>query len=251
MRALRGLMGRFLLPVAVGGGLLALVAQPAHANGVPQLVKLTYLEDLSSWGPKDAEGVLEFSFAEGFLSLEAVGLPRLVGQAYEGWLVRSATNEAISVGQFNAGSDNQASYDVRLPRISDYSLDLFIVTVESLSDPSEGPSEQRSIGGFFSVLDPVAEESQHSETGELSDQDRSATAPDAEGSDAGTQSSAAGDPSGDAGAQSGADAPTRLPETGDAESFISSVRGLALIVAGGVALLWATVRTRKRLRKGG
>ena len=48
-----------ILGITVPGG-------SARANGVPQLVKLTYLDGVSNWGPKNAEGVLEFSFAEAY-----------------------------------------------------------------------------------------------------------------------------------------------------------------------------------------
>ena len=55
-----GLAALALLTAVLSGG------GAAHANGVPQLVKLTYLEGVSNFGPKDAEGVLEFSFAEAY-----------------------------------------------------------------------------------------------------------------------------------------------------------------------------------------
>ena len=35
----------------------------------PQLVKLTYLDGVSNYGPRDAQGVLEFSFAEAYAAL--------------------------------------------------------------------------------------------------------------------------------------------------------------------------------------
>lgn len=242
MTILRTLSLRFLLPLALTGGLLALVVQPAQANGVPQLVKLVYLENLSNWGPQDAEGVLEFSFAEGFLSLEVDGMPRLIGQAYEGWLVRSSTNEAISVGQFNATSAGRVRYEVQLPPITDYSLDLFMITVQSLSDPIDDPSQNRSIGGFFSVLSPPEPPSVGGDVGAAG-----AGAGGTGGADGSSSSSGADG----AEATSTGESPDRLPETGDSTSFIGGLRGISLIVAGGMLLLWATARTRQRMNRGG
>ncbi len=227
-------VSKWLLPLALAAALLAFPSPRAGANGVPQLVKLTYLDSISTWGPEDAEGVLEFSFAEGFLSIDAVGLPRLVGQAYEGWLVRSSSNEALSVGQFNAQADGTARYEAQLPPITDYSLDLFIITVQSLTDPIEVPSQQRSIGGFFSVLQPREDEGSRIDTGPLQGLGSSSSSSD--GSEAGS---------------GGETAPGRLPETGDRESFLAGVRGIALIAGGAIALLWVTVRTRKRMKRGG
>lgn len=236
---------RLLAPLALVVGLLLLVTTPVQANGVPQLVKLDFIEGVSNWGPEDAEGVLEFSFAEGILALEVVGLPRLVGQAYEGWLVRSSSNEAISVGQFNAATNGTAKYEVQLPPISDYSLDLFIITVESLADATTAPSQNRSIGGFFSVLQPQTTEPSRNDTGSFSGTD-DGTGPSLQsGSESGASAEAANEASAGASGQ-----PGRLPETGDSESLFANVRGIALILVGAASLSWAAIRTRRRLQKG-
>ena len=217
------------------------------ANGVPQLVKLSYLEGISTWGPTSAEGVLEFSFAEGFLRLEAEGLPRLVGQAYEGWLVRSASNEALSVGQFNAAADETIAYEAQLPPITDYSLDFFVLTVESLSNGDADPSDDRSIGGFFNVLAPEDPDSSASEIApgtptNLGGSGESPSATSPSGAEPSPDSSAetphltdaitAAPSSPTTVAPNGA-LPQTLPETGDPDGFLSSIRGIALILAGG------------------
>ena len=140
-RALGIRMGLLMLIVALGA--MALSPRPVQANGVPQLVKLTYLEGISTWARRPRRGA-------GVLLLGGVlapgrrwGLPRLVGQAYEGWLVRSSSNEAISVGQFNAASDESVVYEAQLPPIRNYSLDFFVLTIESLSN---GDADPVSIG---------------------------------------------------------------------------------------------------------
>ena len=237
-------------------GVTVMPSRALQANGVPQLVKLTYLEGISTWGPTSAEGVLEFSFAEGFLHLDAEGLPRLVGQAYEGWLVRSSSNEAISVGQFNAASDETVVYEAQLPPITDYSLDFFVLTVESLTNTNADPSVDRSIAGFFNVLAPQEPATTGSEIvpGAPVDLGNGAAEGGAGASDGGASAStpATSGTAPESVASTGqapqsAGAPDRLPETGDPEGFVSSVRGVALILAGGAMLLFAGARTRRRM----
>ena len=128
----------------------------AEANGVPTLVSLRYLEDLSNWGPTDATGELELSFAEGFARVKANGLERLTGESYQGWLVNSETNDAISIGRFNAGAAGSVTYEGTLPPIADFGFDLFIVTVEPDPDDAPQPHSQRSIGGYFDMVGPSA-----------------------------------------------------------------------------------------------
>lgn len=134
----------------------ALAPWAAQANGVPQLVKLTYLEGLSNYGPQDAEGVLEFSFAEAYAKLDAQKLaPAPVGHVYEGWLVKTATNESVSIGTFTPDAAGTVHYETALPPIQDYGFDLFVITLEQ--QPGDGvPSQQRSIAGYFTVVNRSA-----------------------------------------------------------------------------------------------
>ncbi len=144
-----------LLPTLVS---LLLFASPwggasrAHANGVPTLVPLAYIEGLSNWGPEQASGELELSFAEGYARLEASGLPELAGRRYQGWLVNSESNDAISVGRFNADSVLEVDFDGVLPPIADFGFDLFIITVEPEPDDAPQPTSSRTIGGYFSLI---------------------------------------------------------------------------------------------------
>ena len=218
---------------------------------MPQLVKLTYLEGISTWGPTTAEGVLEFSFAEGFLHLEAAGLPRLVGQAYEGWLVRSSSNEAISVGQFNAAADETVVYEAQLPPISDYSLDFFVLTVESLSSEDADPSRDRSIGGFFNLLEPQDPTDPASEIQAGAPPNFGAGPADGTGAGEPSEASDSSDATGEETTPGTELLPDRLPETGDGEGFLSNMRGMMLILAGGAMLAFAGARTRRRARRGG
>ena len=133
---------------------ISLFAQPGpvRANGVPTLVQLSYLDGLSNWGPTDAGGTVELSFAEGFVRLSADGLPAVERERYQGWIVNSQTNDAISIGQFDASPDGEVRYEGALPPIAEFGFDLFILTVEPEPDDAPQPSPHRSIGGRFSLI---------------------------------------------------------------------------------------------------
>ncbi len=123
----------------------------SHANGVPTLVELSYI-DLSNWGPQEATGELELIFAEGIANVTAQGMETLSGLRYQGWLVNSESNDAISIGRFNADVLGNVLFQGILPPISDFGFDLFIITVEPEPDEAPQPTTDRSIGGTFSLI---------------------------------------------------------------------------------------------------
>ena len=129
--------------------------RPSHANGVPTLVELSYI-DLSNWGPQDATGELELIFAEGIANVTAQGMETLSGRRYQGWLVNSESNDAISIGRFNADVLGNVLFQGVLPPIADFGFDLFIITVEPEPDEAPQPTTDRSIGGTFLLIGDVS-----------------------------------------------------------------------------------------------
>jgi hypothetical protein len=83
--------------------------------------------------------------------VRATRLPKLEHERYQGWLVNSETNNAISVGRFSADDAGVAVLDGTLPLISDFGFDLFIITVEPDPDDAPQPTDRRSIGGRFAL----------------------------------------------------------------------------------------------------
>ena len=150
--ALRGLNTRSVAAAAILG-VVALLALPgaARANGVPVTVDLAYI-DLSNWGPQDASGSAELIFAEGIVRIEADGLPMLDDSLYQAWLVNSEAGDAISAGRFNASAAGHVDFEGSLPPIADFGFDLLILTVEPEPDDAPQPTEERSIGGYFSLI---------------------------------------------------------------------------------------------------
>jgi len=177
-----------------------------RANGVPMSVELAYM-DLSNFGSKTATGKADLLFAEGIVRVSATGLPALTEQRYQAWLVNSEQGDAISAGRFNADAAGVVKFEGTLPPISNFGFDLFIITVEPEPDDAPQPSNNRSIGGRFSLVGQRI----------------------ADGTREGVTAPAGG------GAGAGAvGAPTQLPNTGDAEWRMDVIRGAAL--AGVMAL---------------
>jgi hypothetical protein len=143
----------FASAAALALGWFALAPSAAvHANGVPTIVKLAYLDDLSNWGPREATGTLELALGEGYAKVDAAGMQRLDRKRYQGWLVNSQSNDAISVGTFNATANGGVTHRGTLPPLSNFGFDLFILTVEPEPDDAPQPTSERSIGGRFSLV---------------------------------------------------------------------------------------------------
>lgn len=124
---------------------------PARANGVPQLVKLTYLEGVSNFGPKDAEGVLEFSFAEAYARVDVKNLPRQENVQYEGWMTGPG-GKSLYVGDLAVDEAGVGSFEAKLTNLDSYDYDLFVVAARTGSAPGAELPAQKSIAGKFVVL---------------------------------------------------------------------------------------------------
>lgn len=139
--------------VALGVALvcLASAAPGVRANGVPQLVKLTYLEGISNWGPKDGEGVLEFSFAEAYARVDVKNLKPAAGFSYEGWLT-GGQGEPLLVGKIAVQPSGIGSLESNLQNLKRFDYDTFVVAARGPAEPGAGYPAQRSIAGRFTVL---------------------------------------------------------------------------------------------------
>ncbi|MEE8336849.1 MAG: anti-sigma factor [Dehalococcoidia bacterium] len=146
--------------IAAGFALLLMLApltsNAARANGVPTIILLSYIEGLSTWGPQDATGEVEISFSAGYARVTVNGLPALGDERdYQGWLVNSDSNAAITIGRFDADEDAVISFDGTLPPVDDFGFDLFLITVEPDPDSGLQPTSDRAIGGYFSLVGPI------------------------------------------------------------------------------------------------
>jgi hypothetical protein len=146
-RVLFAVVGLCALAVA---GLIGPV-DGARANGVPQLVKLTYLQGVSNWGPTNAEGVLEFSFAEGYARVDVKNLTPTDGYTYEGWLT-GGSGSPLLVGTITPGADGVGVLDTKLAGLSRYDYNLFVVAARGAGSAADAMPSDKSIAGRFTVI---------------------------------------------------------------------------------------------------
>ena len=142
-----------VLAAAVLAALLAalLPLAGAGANGVPQLVKLTYLDGISNFGPRNAEGVLEFSFSEAYARVDVKNLPPVEGYVYEGWLTGGKA-APFRVGTIRTGADGIGVLDTRLQGLTSYDYRLFVVAARPAGAPEGQFPATLSIAGRFEVI---------------------------------------------------------------------------------------------------
>ena len=123
----------------------------ARANGVPQLVKLTYLDGVSNWGPKDADGVLEFSFAEAYARVDVKNLPPQAGYTYEGWLIGGA-GAPFQVGPITVSASGVGAMETKLTDLQRYDYNTFVIAARGPSAPAGAIPAEHSIGGNFTMI---------------------------------------------------------------------------------------------------
>jgi hypothetical protein len=200
-----------LAALLVATALPGLAARSAHANGVPQLVKLTYVEGISNWGPENAEGVLEFSFAEAYAKVDVKNLVPQEGYTYDGWLT-APDGASLFVGEIPVDATGIGQFDGSLANLDRYDYTMFVIAARPAGGllPTEVPAE-RSIAGRFTVLD---------------------------------------DNGGTAGGE-GDIRPTTLPETGEkAPSFFEANAGRVLYVIAVMAVSAGAAVTIRRIQRG-
>lgn len=122
----------------------------ARANGVPQLVKLTYLEGVSNFGPEGAEGVLEFSFAEAYARIDVKNLPPQEGYTFEGWMLGGS--DPLYVGVIEVNAAGVGVLDSKIEGLSSYDYNLFVVAARKAGDDSAERPEDTSIAGRFTII---------------------------------------------------------------------------------------------------
>jgi hypothetical protein len=151
-------LGLMSLPaLAVLGASLSAVLGPAggaRANGVPQLVKLTYLDGVSNYGPRDAQGVLEFSFAEAYARVDVKSLPPAQGVTYEGWLIGGA-GQPLLVGTIVPGSDGVGVLETKLAGLSRYDYNTFVIAARTAESAAGKLPSKISIAGRFTIIQDI------------------------------------------------------------------------------------------------
>lgn len=136
---------------AVATLLLGGSAERVRANGVPQLVKLTYLEGVSNFGPREAEGVLEFSFAEAYARIDVKNLKQPEGYTFEGWL-SGGGGAPLLVGTIPVNAAGIGTLDTKLAGLDNYDYNLFVVSARSTATGEGSKPADTSIAGRFTII---------------------------------------------------------------------------------------------------
>lgn len=146
-RAVFGSFAALIVALALfgGGG-----GEPARANGVPQLVKLTYLEGVSNFGPKEAEGVLEFSFAEAYAHVDVKNLKPVEGVTLEGWLL--GPGKPLFVATIAPNASGVGAMDAKLKDLPSYDYNTFVIAARKPATAAGQLPADLSIAGRFTVI---------------------------------------------------------------------------------------------------
>jgi hypothetical protein len=120
------------------------------AEETPMSVSLSYVANLSNWGPKTATGAAEIWRNDAEVRLRVDGLTQLKGQAYSCWLANIQDGKFVLVGRFNVSANGSAVIDVTLKGSFPNGYTTVLITVQPEPDPqSDKPSQMYSIAGFF------------------------------------------------------------------------------------------------------
>lgn len=133
--------------LALGG--LGVRAPSALANGGSRTIYMSYLAGMSNWGPRDATATATVNVGEGTIHLVATGLPSLVDEVYQVWLVTADRETWATLGRFAAGATEQMVYEGEVAGVEVLDYRYLILTVEPTEDLDPAPSNLYSIGGIF------------------------------------------------------------------------------------------------------
>jgi hypothetical protein len=118
------------------------------------VVKLTYIHGFSNWGPVDAEGLFEFSFAEAYARVDVKRLPPQAGYVYEGWLI-NAEGLAFFVGAIPVDSSGVGVLQTKLAGLSRYDYNAFVVAGRPSGVAAGSVPERFSIAARFAAVKDV------------------------------------------------------------------------------------------------
>lgn len=144
---------RAALALLVGAALLLGAGRlpgGARAEELPITVPLTYIVNLSNWGPTTAGGTASVWRTEAEVRLSVRGLPVLQGQLYALWLVNPQAGQFLAISRFNVAADGTALLDISLPGSLPDTYTLALITVQPDPEANHSvPSHLFSIAGYF------------------------------------------------------------------------------------------------------
>ena len=124
-------------------------ALSSQANGAPVDIYLSYLPEVSNWGPRTAQGHAVVAVGDGQVMLEVQGLPQLTKEHYEVWLESRAERKLYSAGKFKVGEDGVGHLQVLLDTLPYQEYRMLVISIEPEPDASPDADARRSIAGLF------------------------------------------------------------------------------------------------------
>jgi hypothetical protein len=159
-RGARGTLPGGTLSVLVAGVALlacalALVmpAGTALANGTPIHITLSYLPNVSNWGPQNATGVAELITSEGEARVTVAGLEALTdADEYQTWIRTAEPNSWLRLGALQMTANGIGRMDVVLQQpIPEKAWELMQVSVEAKGTQPTAPGNRLTVAGRFSM----------------------------------------------------------------------------------------------------
>jgi hypothetical protein len=136
---------------------VAFVSVPrVAANGTSVKVILTWMPDISNYGPRSATGVAEILAKEGEVKFAATGLEFLPNETYQLWLLNQGTGEVFTAGRISPDESGTVNVTNVLPaEIPDRGWSLVFLSVEAPDIVPRIPNSRRSIAGRFPQAAPA------------------------------------------------------------------------------------------------
>ncbi len=129
---------------------LAMPETAVHAEDQGMIVRLSYLQGYSNYGPTNVYGSAHLWPKEGVAELTVHLLPpQSGGSQYASWLVNTTSGEAMLLGRFNTNDAGDATQDIVFSSTMPQAANAVVVTVVRPGDPASLPGPIRSVAGTF------------------------------------------------------------------------------------------------------
>jgi hypothetical protein len=111
-------------------------------------IPLSYLDGESNAGPTDATGSASVDTTTGRVEIVVEGLPKVPGEAYEGWLAGGGESP-VSTGVFRTDASGGGASEITLGDLSGTSYTKVVITIEPDPDTDPAPDARHSLAGFI------------------------------------------------------------------------------------------------------
>ncbi len=119
------------------------------ANGHSKTLYLSGLPGITNLGPTDAMGTAKVNVGEGYIELEATGLPVLSGEIFQVWVATADLGTWASFGRFVGVEGVPTVYSATVDGLPLEDYRYLILSVEPEPDDSPAPSGRNLVAAVF------------------------------------------------------------------------------------------------------